>query len=54
MTSNKGNVISKNGTEEDPAVVIERFGVSLSTPESVLASVGFGLMRAEQCREKGS
>ena len=28
VTSNKGNVISKNGTEEDPAVVIERSGVS--------------------------
>jgi len=28
VTSKKGNVISKNGTEDDPAVVIERPGVS--------------------------
>lgn len=29
VTSNRGNTISKNGTEDDPAVVIERSGVSL-------------------------
>lgn len=29
MTSKKGNEIKKKGTEEDPAVVIERSGVSL-------------------------
>ncbi len=28
VTSSKGNTIGKNGTEEDPAVVIERPGVS--------------------------
>lgn len=28
VTSNKGNTISKNGTKDDPAVVIERSGVS--------------------------
>jgi hypothetical protein len=33
VTSNKGNVISKNASEEDPAIVIERDGVS-----SILAS----------------
>lgn len=27
VMSNKGNVISKNGTEDDPAVIIERPGV---------------------------
>ncbi|RXK40209.1 hypothetical protein M231_02483 [Tremella mesenterica] len=31
VTSNKGNTISKNGTKEDPAVVIERSGVSHSS-----------------------
>ena len=30
MTSKKGNVISKNASEDDPAVVIERDGVSHS------------------------
>jgi hypothetical protein len=29
VKSKKGNTISKNGTEDDPAVVIEREGVSL-------------------------
>lgn len=29
VKSKKGNTISKNGTEEDPAVVIEREGVSV-------------------------
>ena len=28
VKSKKGNTISKNGTEDDPAVVIEREGVS--------------------------
>ena len=28
VTSKKGNEIKKKGTEEDPAVVIERSGVS--------------------------
>jgi hypothetical protein len=28
VESKKGNKISKNGTEDDPAVVIERSGVS--------------------------
>jgi hypothetical protein len=28
VTSNKGNTVHRNGTEEDPAVVIERSGVS--------------------------
>lgn len=27
MTSKKGNTVHKNGSEEDPAVVIERSGV---------------------------
>lgn len=30
VKSKKGNTISKNGTEDDPAVVIEREGVSSS------------------------
>ena len=31
VKSNKGNTISKNASEDDPAVVIERSGVSLRT-----------------------
>jgi hypothetical protein len=31
VTSKKGNEIKKKGTEDDPAVVIERSGVSLNT-----------------------
>ncbi len=40
VTSNKGNVISKNGTEEDPAVIIERPGVSHSTSFFLENNVG--------------
>ncbi|EIW67376.1 hypothetical protein TREMEDRAFT_64628 [Tremella mesenterica DSM 1558] len=40
VTSNKGNTISKNGTKEDPAVVIERSGL-ISLPRSPISHPPF-------------
>ena len=49
VTSKKGNVISKNASEDDPAVVIERDGVSFAAASSRrpewIACAGFGLTR---------
>jgi len=43
VTSKKGNVISKNASEDDPAVVIERDGVSFVFHNSYMCMVPYGV-----------
>lgn len=43
VTSKKGNVISKNASEDDPAVVIEREGVSFVFLNSYMCMRAYGV-----------
>lgn len=55
VTSKKGNEIKKKGTEDDPAVVIERSGVSVILSESGdHIACGLEADMAERCCQASS
>lgn len=45
VESKKGNTISKNASEDDPAIVIERSGVSWFSPRSSLEQALVGRVK---------